>query len=126
LREQALIRQREITSGQALAELWVAIGDLMPFPCNPDLNDAFAINMCPMPTCDHSRGEYARQPIRIRFGQKGLAMYQCSSEALRHRIREDVVYVVTMMLRAYNLRLHASRMSDGPFVIDCELVLHPA
>ena len=121
-----MIRQREMTSGQALAELWVAIGDLMPFPCNPDLNDAFAINIRPMPACGLSRGESRRQPILIRFGQRGLAMYQCSSDAMRHRVRDDVVYVVTMMLRAYNLRLHASRQSDGPFVIDCELVLHPA
>ena len=121
-----MIRQREITSGQAIAELWVAIGDLMPFPCTPDLMDAFAINICPMPTRDHSGGESIRQSILIRFGQKGLAMYQCSSEAMRRRVRDDVVYVVTMMLRAYNLRLHASRTSDGPFVIDCELVLHPA
>ncbi len=120
-----MIRQREITSGQALAELWVAIGDLMPFPCDPDLNDAFAINICPMPTCGHTRGGSIRQPILIRFGPKGLAMYQCSSEVTRHRVRDDVVYVVTMMLRAYNLRLHSSRTSDGPFVIDCELVLHP-
>jgi len=52
-------------------------------------------------------------------------MYQCASDVARQRTRDDVVYVVTMMLRAYNLGLHSSRAKDGPFVIDCELVLFP-
>jgi hypothetical protein len=52
-------------------------------------------------------------------------MYQRSSDATRQRAREDVVYVVMMMLRAWNLGLHSSRAKGAPFVIDCELVLHP-
>jgi hypothetical protein len=52
-------------------------------------------------------------------------MYQESSDVARRRARDDVVYVVTMMLRAWNLGLHSSRAKGAPFVIDCALVLHP-
>jgi hypothetical protein len=120
-----LIKEKAITSREALAELWLAIGELMPYPCDPDLSDVSAINICPMPSNCRAGGESKRQSILIRFGPRGLGMYQCSSDVMRQRVRDDVVYVVTMMLRAYNLRLHSSRTKGGPFVIDCELVLRP-
>ena len=120
-----LIKPRELTSEQALAELWGVIVELMPFPCEHDWNDESAINIHPSLSNCGSNGKFKRQSIVIRFGQRGLGMYQQSSEATRQTAREDVVYVVTMMLRAWNLGLHSSRSKDVPFVIDCELVLHP-
>jgi hypothetical protein len=99
--------------------------ELMPFPCDPDWNDAFAINIHPRLTNRRPASEFKQQSIVIRFGKRGLGMYQCASGATRQRTRDDVVYVVTMMLRAYNLGLHSSRAKDVPFVIDCELVLFP-
>ena len=120
-----LIRPREITSELALGELWGAIVDLMPFPCEPEWNDESAINVRPSMSNRHCNGEFERQAILIHFGHRGLGMYQYSSDVTRQRTREDVVYVVTMMLRAYNLGLYSSRAKDGPFVIDCERVLFP-
>lgn len=120
-----MTRPKEVSCGQALTELWDAIVELIPFPCDPDWKDAFAVNVCPRPSNRRPGGEFKRQPIVIRFGKRGLGMYQCASDATRQRTRDDVVYVVTMMLRAYNLGLHSSRARDVPFVIDCELVLFP-
>ena len=120
-----LTTTRELTSGQALAELWGAIVELMPFPCEPDWNDASVINVRPTLSNRRSNGEFKRKSIVIRFGHRGLEMYQGSNDVMRQRARDDVAYVVTMMLRAYNLGLHSRRTKDAPFVIDCELVLHP-
>lgn len=120
-----LIKPRELTSEQALAELWGAIAELMPFLCEPEWNDESAINVHPSLSNRPSNGEFKRQSIVIRFGHRGLGMYQESSDAARQRARDDVVYVVTMMLRAWNLGLHSSRAKGVPFVIDCELVLYP-
>jgi hypothetical protein len=99
--------------------------ELMPFPCDPDWNDAFAINVRPRLSNHRPGSEFNRHSIVIRFGKRGLGMYRCASDVTRQRTRDDVVYVVTMMLRAYNLGLHESRVRDLPFVIDCELVLFP-
>jgi len=120
-----LIRPRELTSSQALAELWGAIVELMPFPCEPEWNHESTINVRPSSSTCCCDGESNRRSIAIRFGSRGLGMYKKSSDATRQRARDDVVYVVTMMLRAWNLGLHSSRAKGTPFVIDCELVLHP-
>jgi hypothetical protein len=120
-----MLTLKEVSCGQALTELWDAIAGLMPFPCDPELNDAFAINVRPRPSNCRPGSEFIRQSIVIRFGKRGLSMYQCASDGTRQRTRDDVAYVVTMMLRAYNLGLHSSRARDAPFVIDCELVLFP-
>jgi len=120
-----LINAKEVSCGQALTELWDAIMELMPFPCDPDWNEAFAINVHPRLSNRRPGDEPTRQSIEVRFGRRGLGMYQCASDVARQRTRDDVVYVVTMMLRAYNLGLHSSRAKDGSFVIDCELVLFP-
>ena len=120
-----LFKPRELTSEQALAELWEAIADLMPFPCEHEWNEEAAVSVRPRFSNGGSLGEFKRQSIVIRFGHRGLEMYQGANDVMRQRARDDVAYVVTMMLRAYNLGLHSRRTKDAPFVIDCELVLHP-
>jgi len=120
-----LFKPRELTSEQALAELWEAIADLMPFPCEHEWNEEAAVSVRPRFSNGGSLGEFKRQSIVVRFGRRGLEMYKEASDTTRQRLRDDVVYVVSMMLRAWNLGLHSSRAKEAPFVIDCELVLYP-
>ena len=115
--------REEVSCCQALTELWDAIVELIPFPCDPDWKDAFAVNVCPRPSNRRPGGEFKRQPIVIRFGKRGLGMYQCASDATRQRTprrcrlcgNDDAACLP-------NLGLHSSRARDVPFVIDCELV----
>ena len=102
-----------------------AIVELIPFPCKPEWNDESAINVRPTLSNRRSNGAIERRSIVIRFGHRGLGMYERSGDAIRQRARDDVVYVGTIMLRAWNLGHHCSRAKDAPFAIDCELVLHP-
>ena len=95
---ETTIREAGAGSELALGELWGAIVDLMPFPCEPEWNDESAINVRPSMSNRHCNGEFERQAILIHFGHRGLGMYQYSSDVTRQRTREDVVYVVTMIL----------------------------
>jgi hypothetical protein len=115
----------EITRGQAFTELWGAISELMPYPCECSWNDPATIHVAPRQLDGRAAGAAIRTPIAIRFGQRGLAMYQGANDLMRQHVRDDVVYVVTLMVRAYNLGLHSARDKATPFVIDCELLLHP-
>ena len=124
-----MIKPTEISRATALAELSGALAELMPFPCDADWDSAGALRATPRERRPRSGAiliRAAHQPIVIRFGQHGIDLYQCGNELMRLRMRDDVVYVVSMMLRAYNLGLHSARLREIPFIIDCELLLHPA
>jgi len=121
-----LTKPMEISRAEAVTELWNAICELMPFPCEFSWSELAAIDVSPKSSKGRPAGAAARTPIVIHFGQRGMTHYQAANDVMRQRVRDDVVYVVTTMLRGYNLGLHATKHRSQPFVIDCELLLQPS